>query len=343
MKTVLIDIEGVVLSGADEDDLFPDIFCDLEIERLVEERVPLYAVTTIDRSVYRKLRRKFPALKNFQKVLHVPKIFNLSDFGHRFSAFLSENNLRAEDCVYAFGDRKLERHMKNSFFLLLTQSLGVDAIPGYWTEQLRTRFIVSGVYWPDARSSSHAITVAERELVAELLRIISMLMCKKYEQLQFGDDDRCDPSLQYAAKKGALITHMHTSAYERTVHCLEMWGIVRKVDDITFKLLEDAQQLSKKVRARSDINREMFAWALEAFFDLDAQAGWAGSSIEISSHLIVLFKSANLLMTRGNKLCWTDRMEPYFHCCIGRMMDSESAHDFFAKVVTDKRVSHTLQ
>lgn len=208
--------------------------------------------------------------------------------------------------------------------------------------------------WPGAYSLEVIVSEKERALTALLLTEITKYMCypvANYSGIIEDGEVILDgiiyhEELQKQANKGALVIHHCISAFEHTVYMLERWGIISKLfNNYAFELKLDANEIPKLVHGCDNLNKYIFAYSIDIFFEIYLQSQFQVTVGKCSiapnaNKLIDAFLAAELIRYFDEELIWTSKIDPYFYrrhspqACeeIGKPSRKMGAEEFFVSL-----------
>ncbi|WP_299752777.1 hypothetical protein [uncultured Tateyamaria sp.] len=223
----------------------------------------------------------------------------------------------------------------------------------------RTRQKIKIAASSPARSAKMPMNNSQQALCSHLLRYIALKMCANYNEFEYsmekevwdakGIDRSFDYTQQLRANKGAVLKTDGITAWEMARNCLLKWNVIQVLSLPYYEMRIAASELDQHVRTHQNLTLELFAWALETFFDCDYQEGWddktGKSYIQVSRELVTLFKANELVEQRSGKLIWSQRISPYFSCKLGGWPDKsdhcdtesgiEEAQEFFDRICSN--------
>lgn len=329
MKAVFFDVEAIVLQSSPSGPSFLNNEVRPELERLILDDIPLFAVTEVTTDCWNARVDKIPQFSVFFKaVLALGQPKGADQIQEAFRTFLDINGLRASDCLY-FYDEDSQLDKRN-----ITAALGMES--EILTKWLYVRLVSHGVYWPDARSAAHEMTREEIILAGTLAKHIAVKMCSLYDHMSgnaepFPVRDQISTAREWEQRfdKGDPFSHAHMSAFESAAYCLQETGLAQMVKNDEFKLLVNPTDIPAFIANQCDRTKEKYALVVEAFFDIEGQCGWEENYFD--ADLANKFIAAGLVCDDNGHLIFRPSMDPYFAMC-GVVSSSMDADAFFRKI-----------
>lgn len=192
-------------------------------------------------------------------------------------------------------------------------------------ESYKTQFELVRDVWPDAHAPDILLTHEEKVLAGRLLQSLLREMIEIYNTVVV---QYLPPEFitETAGDSSAFIAHQCITVFERTVHTLEGFGIVSKIENRDrFRVLTQPCGVPGYVLGRDDLTREMFAWVIEACLNFGWQKEW-----RIPRDIVEDFISAGLVEVAEGTFDWTDKMIPY--CEMSLRGYCTSAPEFFDSI-----------
>ncbi len=180
------------------------------------------------------------------------------------------------------------------------------------------------------------LSFEEKYLAGQLLSAVAKAMCGIVYNKQIHDEDPSSSELIYnhdrqiKGKQGALFNHLYIASFERIAANLIVWNIVEEHTSHIYKMLLDADTIPTLTLKRTDLNKAIFAQAIEAFLNFSFQPGWPEH--HFSKSLISSFHTTGLIEYHHQNWHWSPEMLQYFRYIPDI---SWSAEDFFRHICAD--------
>jgi hypothetical protein len=334
LNSLFIDVINVILiRNEDQNHVVCSQVFEL-LELLLQEGVPVYAVSVVSEDRWSSLAQEFPFLKShFQDVMFLKCA--LDDAKTRVQEvkdFLERQDVREGNTLYVYDSSVLTEKVREEFYASFRENSEIR--PNFYNNQevtahwLKIRLVAEKVLYQSARSTEILLSENERELCGMLVRYLALAMCRQLFEWDLEDlieihpkkaqTHKWDSDAQHDGIRGAMMNTEGVTAYELVITCLEQFDLVERSGGRIYEMMENAQDIPHIIRTRRDINQDQFGWAVESFFDYEVQSSWSCTEefpermVKISTDVIDGFQANELIEEKDGKLVWSDKMDPYF-------------------------------